>query len=372
MQAEDSGEARLARLAQETSDTADRIALGGVFYVLGWLVVGGFARVHAFAPGLGALLLLAFIALALARRRPPPPPPGASAAAMQAWLDRQWTVVIGTGGLWAGVLAWAWLDPRFEPARLAALLCTVAYATAFAHNFSTRYGRALAGVGLIYLPAPALVAASGGAPALATTLLVFGIYLALITRRSHAEYQRQLDVDQALRLQRDQYEHLSRTDALTGLSNRRHFSAALEHLSAEAARRGQPLSLLVIDLDHFKRVNDENGHEAGDACLARFGERLREVFAGEGPHLARLGGEEFAVLLPGEGVPAAAAAAERLRTSLAERPLALREGPIRIGVSIGVAGLAADHDVAAFFRAADQAMYRAKAEGRDRVRTAGA
>ncbi len=372
MQVQATDEARRARLAQETSDTAQRVALGGAFYVLGWLVVGGFAGVHRFAPVPAALLLLAFVALALARRRPPPPAPGAAAAAMQAWLDRQWTIVIGTGGLWAGVLAWAWLDPRFEPARIAALLCTVAYATAFAHNFSTRLGRALAGVGLLYLPAPALVAAGGGSPALALTLAIFGVYLALITRRSHAEYQRQLDVDQALRLQRDQYEHLSRTDALTGLSNRRHFSAALEHLEAEAARRGQPLSLLVIDLDHFKRVNDENGHEAGDACLARFGERLCEVFAQPGAHLARLGGEEFAVLLPGLDAPAAAALAETLRASLAARPLPLREGLIRISVSVGVAGRGPGQDAAAFFRAADQAMYRAKAEGRDRVRVAGA
>lgn len=369
MQVGSSQDARLARLGRETRDTAQRLAMGGAFYVLGWLVVGGFGAVHRHHPWTGALVLLAFVGLALARRRPAPPGPDDEAPALLAWLDRQWVVVMATAALWAGVLAWVLLEPRFAPARTAALLCTVAYATAFAHNFSTRLGRALAGVALVYLPAPAVLAWTGQDPALALTLAIYAIYLALITRRSHGEYQHQLDLDQALRTQRDQYEQLSRTDALTGLANRRHFSEALERLAEAARADGRPLSLLVLDLDHFKRVNDEQGHDAGDACLARFGERMQAVFDHPGAHLARLGGEEFAVLLPAAGVPAAARAAEALRASLAAEPLRLREGPIRITVSIGVAGFDPDQEAAALYRAADRAMYQAKADGRDRVRT---
>ncbi|WP_146908098.1 GGDEF domain-containing protein [Arenimonas daejeonensis] len=200
------------------------------------------------------------------------------------------------------------------------------------------------------------------------------VYVVSILFRSHREYEHRLDMDEALRRQRDLYEQLSRTDPLTGLANRRHFAGVLERRSAEAQRDRTPLTLLVLDIDHFKRINDEQGHEAGDACLARFAERMRELFVSADAHLARLGGEEFAVLLPGVSAGEAAGIAEAFRRSLAERPLQLREGPISVSVSIGVAGpdVLSASDGADLYRAADRAMYRAKSEGRDRVRVDGA
>jgi diguanylate cyclase (GGDEF)-like protein len=368
------GEDARLRLIREVTDTRQRVLLGGVFYIAGWAVVGGFASVYSRHPLTAGLVAAVFLVLAALRFVLRVPSTADTAEAQQAWIDRQWAVVLTTSTLWSGVLCWTLLDPAFEPARQAALLCSIAYATAYAHNFSMRLGRALLGIALIYLPAPVLLAFDPGARAITLTMAIYGIYVVSILFRSHREYEHRLDLDEALRHQRDQYELLSRTDPLTGLANRRHFGGVLERRSAEAQQDRRPLTLLVLDIDHFKRINDEQGHEAGDACLARFAERMRELFVSPEAHLARLGGEEFAVLLPGVSTGEAAGIAEAFRRSLAERPLQLREGPIGVSVSIGVAGLDAlsASDGAELYRAADRAMYRAKSEGRDRVRVDGA
>ena len=370
---EGGGDGARLRLIREVEDTRQRVALGGVFYLIGWAVVGGFASVYSRHPWLGGALAVAFLFLAVLRVLLKAPNAGESAERQQAWLDRQWTVVLVTAALWGGVLTWTLLDPAFAPARPAALLCSIAFATAYAHNFSMRRERALLGIVLIYLPAPALLALDRGASATALTMAVYLVYVVSILFRSHKDYEHRLDMDEALRRQRDQYEQLSRTDPLTGLANRRHFARLLDGFSAEAQRTRSPLTLLVLDIDHFKRINDEHGHDAGDACLVRFAERMGKVFGAEGAHLARLGGEEFAVLLPGESLDAAAGRAEAFRASLASHPLPLREGPARVSVSIGVAGFdaLAASDGAELYRAADRAMYRAKADGRDRVRVSG-
>ncbi|PZO07531.1 MAG: GGDEF domain-containing protein [Lysobacteraceae bacterium] len=360
------------RLTREVADTRQRLALGGLFYLAGWAVVSSVAPVyprHALAGvgiSLGFLLLAALRVLLRAPRVDQPP------ERQQRWLDLQWAVMFSTAGLWGVVLGWTLLDPAFEPARTPALLCSIAFATAYAHNFTTRPARSFASIALLYLPAPLLLARSPDDRAVAVTLGVYFFYVLLTLMRTHREYQRRLDVDDQLWQQRDQYEQLSRTDALTGLSNRRHFRARLDDLVAQSRRTGEALSLLVLDLDHFKRVNDQYGHEAGDACLARFAARMNECLDEPGAHLARLGGEEFAVLLPGTSPQQAAARAQKLRESLAQDVIVLAEGRLQITVSIGVAGLdPATKEGADLFREADRALYLAKAEGRDRVCIAG-
>lgn len=367
---ETTGDPLRPRLTREVADTRQRVALGGLFYLAGWAVVSSVAPVypgHAYA---GVGISLAFLALAALRVLLKAPAASEPPARQQRWLDQQWAVMLATAALWGAVLTWALLDPAFEHARTPALLCSIAFATAYAHSFASRRGRAFISIALLYLPAPLLLARSPGDLAVAVTMAVYFLYVVLTLLRSHREYQHRLDVDDQLWEQRDQYERLSRTDPLTGLANRRHFSARLEALADDARQSGAPLSLLVLDLDHFKRINDAHGHDAGDACLARFAERMRECLDGPGVHLARLGGEEFAALLPGVAPASAAARAEALRASLAGQALALREGDLRITVSIGVAGLdTRRRDGADLFRAADRAMYLAKSEGRDRVRS---
>jgi diguanylate cyclase (GGDEF)-like protein len=158
------------------------------------------------------------------------------------------------------------------------------------------------------------------------------------------------------------------TDSLTGLANHRSFHERLGGTVALARRHGRPLSLVILDIDYFKRVNDRHGHQAGDRVLVEVAQRLlRQARSGE--LLARVGGEEFGWLLPDATGAGALAAAERARHAVASAPFP-GVGPLTI--SAGVAELAPDEAPGDLYRRADRALYDAKRGGRDRGRLGGA
>jgi diguanylate cyclase (GGDEF)-like protein len=164
---------------------------------------------------------------------------------------------------------------------------------------------------------------------------------------------------------------LARTDSLTELSNRRHFDEIKEIELRRALRSQLPLSLLICDIDYFKRYNDTYGHSGGDDCLKTIARTLHSTFGRAGDVVARIGGEEFAVLLPATDAQHAQQLAEKLRQSLAEIAIEHKASEVSpfVTLSIGIAQL--DHatvdDFATFFRQADQALYKAKETGRNRV-----
>lgn len=165
-------------------------------------------------------------------------------------------------------------------------------------------------------------------------------------------------------------QHLASTDVLTGLPNRRQLMAAVETEICRAGRTGRPLSLALIDIDHFKRVNDRHGHPSGDAVLCEVAEVLREVTRG-GDVLGRFGGEEFAVLMPDTGIEQAQWASERLRKAIEGREMLFPGGGSgHVTVSTGVALLAGDEHCDHLVSRADAALYEAKASGRNLVRLA--
>ena len=161
--------------------------------------------------------------------------------------------------------------------------------------------------------------------------------------------------------------HQASTDELTGVANRRYFMAQAEQEMRRSRRFARDLSVMMIDLDHFKRVNDEHGHATGDIILQGMVKRALESLR-QSDQLGRLGGEEFAVILPETGLTAATEAAERLRKHIAERPFIAGSLVIPGTVSVGVAQMNAhDGTVDGLFDRADKALYRAKKSGRDRV-----
>ena len=164
-------------------------------------------------------------------------------------------------------------------------------------------------------------------------------------------------------------EELSRSDPLTGLANRRHFDELKEIEFRRALRQGLPLTVLMCDVDFFKRYNDHYGHAQGDHCLQAVAETLSSVFARAGEVVARLGGEEFVVLMPGVDAESAWRAAVRLQQRLAERalPHAGSDVSSQVTLSIGLAafepGCIDQFDQ--LLRRADEALYRAKTQGRN-------
>jgi diguanylate cyclase (GGDEF)-like protein len=156
------------------------------------------------------------------------------------------------------------------------------------------------------------------------------------------------------------------TDALTGLPNRRAVEDSMKRMVAQAARNVAPLAALLLDLDHFKKINDVYGHDRGDEVLAAAGAALRNAMR-ESDFVGRYGGEEFLLLLPGTDKRAALAVGEQVRAAIGE----IRVTDVdRITASVGVAVLPDDAgDAVALFRSADRALYMAKRNGRDRVET---
>lgn len=159
------------------------------------------------------------------------------------------------------------------------------------------------------------------------------------------------------------------TDPLTGIANRRAFGDYLEKAAIIAGETGEPLSLLILDIDHFKQFNDQYGHQIGDEVLKIVSNRLKQTL--KGPDLpARYGGEEFIAVLPNTAIEGARSVAEQIRASLSSQEVRHRitgESYGRITASLGVANWQIGESLEDFIHRADEALYRAKRDGRNRV-----
>jgi diguanylate cyclase (GGDEF)-like protein len=167
---------------------------------------------------------------------------------------------------------------------------------------------------------------------------------------------------------REELHKYSYEDALTGLKNRRYFDQLFEHESAVALRSDKPLSLLIVDIDHFKQFNDTHGHEAGDSALKAVAGMLATHFR-DSDVVCRFGGEEFVIIMAGSSSTAAYEKAKELARAVRSMPV--EHGTIALGnvtVSIGVSSWPEySESPASLLGLADRALYRAKERGRDRV-----
>ncbi|QEY63168.1 GGDEF domain-containing protein [Metapseudomonas lalkuanensis] len=216
--------------------------------------------------------------------------------------------------------------------------------------------------------------------------LTIGVVLALLAiivtigRLLILDIKRRIDAEASLVSTREdllvanhQLEILAAQDQLTGLANRRCFDERLAAESRRAGRDGMPLSLLLIDIDHFKGYNDTYGHIAGDECLRAFGEQLQQCVKRSGNLVARYGGEELAVILPNTDASGALSVAEHMLERINALGIGHSTSPFgRVTASIGTAtvhGAQAAGRELELIESADRALYRAKAAGRNRVET---
>ena len=168
---------------------------------------------------------------------------------------------------------------------------------------------------------------------------------------------------------REELEQMARIDALTGISNRRFLEEEARHIFASSRRHSHLMAVLLLDLDHFKAINDTFGHEVGDRVLKEVA-AVCETELRDEDVFGRLGGEEFLAVLPETGSEEARYAAERLRNAVEALEIEADERTVRVTVSIGVAILAGEDDAfAALLRRADEALYEAKRTGRNRTVT---
>jgi two-component system cell cycle response regulator len=177
-------------------------------------------------------------------------------------------------------------------------------------------------------------------------------------------------LERSLRDAKRESERLAMTDALTGALNRRYLMTSLPREIEHSRRYGHPVSLLVCDLDYFKRINDQFGHKAGDQVLEDFCARCSQAMRAS-DWIARTGGEEFVIVLPETDLDGAAIVAESLRQAVCARPVMTVAGAVPVTVSIGYSTLRSDSDFARWqhedlMRAADKQLYVAKSAGRNR------
>lgn len=185
-----------------------------------------------------------------------------------------------------------------------------------------------------------------------------------VRRKRYAESLRN-NVEQAI--------EMAVVDALTGLHNRRYFDMHLSSLLDQAAQESKPLSLLVLDIDFFKKINDTYGHDAGDEILRALAGRMRRAVRSV-DLVCRLGGEEFVIVMPETALDVAGKVAERVRRAVEAEPFNVKEGQmaVPVTVSIGIADRGSDANPDFIYKSADKALYESKATGRNKVTLAAA
>ena len=280
-------------------------------------------------------------------------------------------LMLATPALWGAVSFLTFWVPEMAQVRTASLLIIVGVA-------------ASGGMSLVIEPVvrrwwpllamgPATVAllleATRNSYILAAMSFAFALYIQRGSRVVAADYWRASDANAQLVLRTRELELIGSTDALTQVRNRLYFDQQLASEWARAERNGASLALLMIDIDHFKQINDRCGHPFGDICLQATAAALQAALFRPNDLLARYGGEEFIVLLPSIEAAGARAVAERLCAAVAAIRLTHDAQPVPLSCSIGVHTTSGIDDIgsADAVNRADHAMYRAKQQGRNRV-----
>ncbi|WP_447590847.1 GGDEF domain-containing protein [Aquipseudomonas campi] len=280
------------------------------------------------------------------------------------------------GGAYLGLITtfslyWPPLEPALIPLMLVTSVLCASATLAMSIDPIVRVGMPT----VMFLPFTlALLLEPGSGNLLLVVLLgVFMIYLYVSSTNLHQDYWDAIQAKSLLQEQAAEFERLSLTDPLTQIPNRLYFEQRLADEWSRSFRESESIAFMLIDIDHFKSINDTYGHPFGDQCLVSVAAVLRSNLYRDVDILARYGGEEFVVALPGIGPADALLVAERLRTAVADLKLEAEGEPVPLTCSVGVATVSprfAPGHVAAAIDQADRALYAAKGAGRNRVQMA--
>lgn len=293
---------------------------------------------------------------------------------IQAWLPGADSLIFLTGivltalvwGVQSGIFM---AQPGEENAKMLMVICTIGICAGGCSAYSPCLPLAHVFNFLILWPAVLSLALTSENTSLVILFIMFSAYMAAMSARQNAEYWTALDNEALLEEKSRDLEKLSNMDGLTGLYNRRFFDTAYKLGWQRAIRRRHRLSLILCDIDHFKRVNDDHGHMAGDEYLRTMAHVLTQVFRRQTDIVARFGGEEFVVLIEDAGPGTAEELAENFRRQMADVQVQFESQIIQATVSLGVAEMAprAGHRREKLLARADAMLYQAKQSGRNRV-----
>ncbi len=284
------------------------------------------------------------------------------------WERRYWVTLMLSAGIWGvGALAVMPTDDRLSQALV--MLFTVGMSVSAVSCYSAYRYMTLASMALVLLPCTLwlLFQPSSMQVGVAIAVLVFSSFVVSATRKLSDALEKAFRLTRQMERAHNISTRAAQTDELTGLMNRRAFFEHAQLLYAQCRHNQQPLCALMLDMDHFKAINDTYGHQAGDQVLRQIGGVISASFR-QADVYGRLGGEEFAVLLPNTSLETARAIAEQLVKAIS----GLAAEPVHgLTASLGVASThAVDQDLHGLMNTADKALYRAKAQGRNQVAVA--
>lgn len=274
-------------------------------------------------------------------------------------------------GLWGALFVYCIVGPNTDHIRLLMVMATAGLCSGAMTSFAPDRKIAVAYLLLVILPAciSIIMFNREEMPLFYLMITYIGFTLLQLSRGSR-EYWSALENEAALAEKTRQLEDISKIDGLTGIYNRRHFNQILDLEWKRGSRENRLLTLIMLDIDHFKHINDTFGHLAGDDYLKSVAAILKGSFKRCTDVIARYGGEEFAILLPATPLADAAILAESLRQNVAEHRSKSGKIHLQATVSLGLAGCIPDHKTPPehLISLADKALYQAKTAGRNQVR----
>lgn len=284
------------------------------------------------------------------------------------WELKYWLTLVLSAGIWGGG-ALALVGPDDVLTQTLVLLFAVGMSVSAVSCYSAYRSMTIVSIGLVLLPCTLwlLLQPGGTQIGMAVASLVFASFVISATRKLSQAMEKAFYMKREMEYAHRIANHAAQTDELTGLKNRRAFFRQAEQTFDHCKRNRLPLSVLMLDIDHFKRINDSYGHQAGDQVLRQIGAVICDSIR-DADICGRLGGEEFGLLLTNATIDVAQTRAEQLRDAITR--LTCEHGEV-ITASLGVATMTAhDQTFQALLNNADKALFRAKAQGRNQTAVA--
>ena len=289
------------------------------------------------------------------------------------WEGVYWVTLVLTSAVW-GIGAFLLTSSTSLLSQVITLFFAIGMIGSAISAYSAYRYMPLSSVVLVLLPTTLWLLVQPGTEQrlLAVTTLAFCAFVVRATRELSGALHSLLHLRRELEVQHGIASNAARTDELTGLNNLRAFKEQADTMFAYTRRYGVPLCALLVDIDHFKQINDTHGHAAGDQVLQTVVRRIKSTLR-EADLCGRIGGEEFGVLLAGTSLHEAVQIAEKIRHAVQALEVPVNDTQLRVTISVGVAEAGAVcSDTSTLLAAADAAMYRAKTNGRNQVQSSAA
>ncbi|MBT8448890.1 MAG: GGDEF domain-containing protein [Gammaproteobacteria bacterium] len=353
---------KLKILRRSSSDIARRSLAGVFIYPLFWPIIAYGSGFHHEHPTIVLALTTIHIIVSAARLSHIYAIDKISDDKLSAWMKVSYVLLFTQALAWGAMFGFAMLASN-EEFQFYMTLSAAGIAAGGTNTFAPN--KWLSRGFSIFCFGPGMVIAIYQNDLIMTAImLAYLLYIFGLGQNQYKEYWRSIDNEMKL-------EGLSVTDELTQLGNRRGFNETLLDNCHVSARQAQPVSVLIVDIDFFKKINDDHGHDVGDICIQHIAKMLKLSMPRKTDFCARYGGEEFAGILPGTSLQGAKIVAERIRNNIATNPVSHANGEINMTVSIGVSSKLVnkfeDSVPKALLKESDLALYQAKENGRNQT-----